>query len=103
MSYNGEWEEYYGSKTIKEGCIVISGGGDNWSEYILEFSRSNDEFPKDWNYKLYKDCILGRFSLDKKILVSKKYEEQVKLVGREYILKENEMFIDYDYFDWSDN
>ena len=99
--YEGEWENCLSATTIKEGRIHITSGCAEWIDYILKFSRSND-FPKEWDSKLYKDCCMGSFYLENKILVLDTSNDKVKLVGRDYEKKGNEIYIDYDFFNWID-
>ena len=100
--YIGEWEDCISATTIKEGRIHISDKHPEWMDYVLKFSRSNEEFPKDWDYKLYKECIMGTFFYPDKILVHKAYDDKVKVVGRDYELNDDEIYVNYDYFNWID-
>ena len=90
-----DWMNVYGCNTEKYGTIHMCGGCAEWWNYKLLFHQDSS------NYTLYKEDANGMHEVLGKLILNTE-EEQVREVYGEYNLKDDEIFIDYEFFCWED-
>tara|TARA_R100001163_G_scaffold6097_1_gene7015 strand:+ start:1159 stop:1446 length:288 start_codon:yes stop_codon:yes gene_type:complete len=86
----------YGSKTQQRAVLHMCGGCPDWWDYVLIFD-------KEGNYELHKENQYGLHHLGGQLFYNTETEELRRQNGvndEGIFCKENEIEIEFDFFDW---